>query len=169
MSVDMVNLKIAMTRTLRAMTERRDPYDCLIDAVIAWESLFPDSRPLPVLPLACGHPGWDSGPWALPRASHPARQEPATHVTAGTSRVLASSHVPGISQTSSNEFTHNLGLRVATEVSPRTPSLPPPGPPGGCGPAARDHNKQRRHRQARTERGTGRAHRPKPQHRRDRH
>jgi hypothetical protein len=40
MAADMTNLKIAMTRTLRAMTERRDPYDRLIDAVIAWESLF---------------------------------------------------------------------------------------------------------------------------------
>jgi Apea-like HEPN len=29
-----------MTRTLRAIAERRDTYDRLIDAVIAWESLF---------------------------------------------------------------------------------------------------------------------------------
>jgi hypothetical protein len=40
MAEDMSHLKVAMTRTLRAMTERRDPYDRLIDAVIAWESLF---------------------------------------------------------------------------------------------------------------------------------
>ena len=40
MSVDMSHLTVAMTRTLRAMTERRDPGDRLIDAVIAWESLF---------------------------------------------------------------------------------------------------------------------------------
>jgi hypothetical protein len=40
MTADMSRLKVAMTRTLRAMTERRDPSDKLIDAVIAWESLF---------------------------------------------------------------------------------------------------------------------------------
>lgn len=40
MAVDMSHLRVAMTRTLRAMTERRDPGDRLIDAVIAWESLF---------------------------------------------------------------------------------------------------------------------------------
>lgn len=39
-SADMSRLKVAMTRTLRAMTERQDPNDRLIDAVIAWESLF---------------------------------------------------------------------------------------------------------------------------------
>jgi hypothetical protein len=46
---------------------------------------FPDSRPLG-LPRTCGHHGWSSGPWALPRAPHPTGQEPATHVTAGTGR-----------------------------------------------------------------------------------
>jgi hypothetical protein len=40
MTADMSRLKVAITRTLRAMTERRDPNDKLIDAVIAWESLF---------------------------------------------------------------------------------------------------------------------------------
>jgi hypothetical protein len=34
------HLKIAMTRTLKALTERLDPSDRLIDAVIAWEALF---------------------------------------------------------------------------------------------------------------------------------
>jgi len=27
---------------------------------------FPVSRPIPVLPLACGRHGWDGGPWAFP-------------------------------------------------------------------------------------------------------
>ena len=27
---------------------------------------FPGSRPIPVLPLTCGHHGWSSGPWAFP-------------------------------------------------------------------------------------------------------
>lgn len=39
-AVDMSRMRVAMTRTLKAMTERRDPSDRLIDAVIAWESLF---------------------------------------------------------------------------------------------------------------------------------
>jgi hypothetical protein len=39
-SADISHLKVAMIRTLRAMTERLDAYDRLIDAVIAWESLF---------------------------------------------------------------------------------------------------------------------------------
>ena len=40
MAADMSRLKVAMNRTLRAMAERRDQSDRLIDAVIAWESLF---------------------------------------------------------------------------------------------------------------------------------
>ncbi|MET8048767.1 hypothetical protein ABZU75_14310 [Streptosporangium sp. NPDC005286] len=40
MASDMSHLNLAMTRTLRALTERRDPSDMLIDSVIAWESLF---------------------------------------------------------------------------------------------------------------------------------
>ncbi len=27
---------------------------------------FPGSRPVPVLPLTCGHHGWNGGPWAFP-------------------------------------------------------------------------------------------------------
>jgi hypothetical protein len=27
---------------------------------------FPDSRPIPVLPLTCNRHGWNSGPWAFP-------------------------------------------------------------------------------------------------------
>jgi hypothetical protein len=40
MTADVSRLKVAITRTLRAVTERLDPQDRLIDAVIAWESLF---------------------------------------------------------------------------------------------------------------------------------
>ena len=39
-TANMKPLKVAMIRTLRAIAERRDTYDRLIDAVIAWESLF---------------------------------------------------------------------------------------------------------------------------------
>jgi hypothetical protein len=45
---------------------------------------FPDSRPIPVLPLTCDRHGWNGGPWAFPWASHPTDQEPATHATVGT-------------------------------------------------------------------------------------
>jgi hypothetical protein len=37
---DLRHLGLAITRTLRALTERRDASDTLIDSVIAWESLF---------------------------------------------------------------------------------------------------------------------------------
>jgi hypothetical protein len=40
MAADLTHLNLALTRTLRAKTERRDDSDALIDAVIAWESLF---------------------------------------------------------------------------------------------------------------------------------
>jgi hypothetical protein len=40
MGSDLSHLNLAMTRTLRAQSERRDDSDALIDAVIAWESLF---------------------------------------------------------------------------------------------------------------------------------
>ena len=35
------------------------------------------------LPLACGRPDGTGRPWALPRASHPADQEPTTHAEGG--------------------------------------------------------------------------------------
>jgi hypothetical protein len=38
----------------------------------------------PAIPLACGRPDGTGRPWAFPRASHPADQEPTTHVEAGT-------------------------------------------------------------------------------------
>jgi hypothetical protein len=45
----------------------------------------------PGLPLACD-PRTDRGPWALPRASHPAGQDPAAHAGAGTGL----RHWPGV-------------------------------------------------------------------------
>ncbi len=39
-NVDLSKLGVAPQRLLRAVGERRDPYDTLIDAVIAWEALF---------------------------------------------------------------------------------------------------------------------------------
>jgi hypothetical protein len=75
---------------------------------------FPDSRPIPVLPLTCDRHGWDDGPWAFPWASHPTDQEPATHATVGTRSntdpELRLRHPPNLP----HELTHNVRLRVAT-------------------------------------------------------
>ena len=38
----------------------------------------------PTVPLACGRPDGTGRPWAFPRASHPADQEPTTHAEVGT-------------------------------------------------------------------------------------
>lgn len=75
---------------------------------------FPDSRPIPALPLTCDRHGWNSGPWAFPRAPHPADQEPATHVAVGTGRAQTCSYVLDISRTSSTKLTHYVRPRVAT-------------------------------------------------------
>ncbi len=71
---------------------------------------FPGSRP--------------SGPFPSPVAAltgtaapHPAGQEPATHVTAGTGRTQTRSYVPGISQTSFDQLTHHVRPRVATPLT----------------------------------------------------
>src|SRR6266511_3334450 len=75
---------------------------------------FPDSRPIPVLPLTCDRHGWDDGPWAFPWASHPTDQEPDTHATAGTRSntdpELRLRHPSNLL----HELTHNVRLRVAT-------------------------------------------------------
>ncbi len=42
-------LAIAMSRIIRAVAERRDPVDVLIDSVIAWENLFGSSQGEPTL------------------------------------------------------------------------------------------------------------------------
>lgn len=42
-------LGIAMSRVIRAVAERRDPVDVLIDSVIAWENLFGSSQGEPTL------------------------------------------------------------------------------------------------------------------------
>ena len=77
---------------------------------------FPDSRPIPVLPLACDRHGWDNGPWAFPWASHPTDQEPATHATVGTrsntNPELRLRHPSNLL----HELTHNVRLRVAKTV-----------------------------------------------------
>jgi hypothetical protein len=81
---------------------------------------FPDSRPIPVLPLTCDRPGWDDGPWAFPWASHPTDQEPATHATVGTRSntdpELRHRHTSSLL----HELTHNVRLRVATTNIGRT-------------------------------------------------
>ena len=85
---------------------------------------FPDSRPIPVLPLTCDHHGWDSGPWAFPRASHPADLEPAAHVAVGTGRAQTCSYVLDISRPSSTKLTHYVRPRVATPSINARPATP---------------------------------------------
>src|SRR5262245_50357636 len=55
---------------------------------------------MPALPLTCGRHGWDGGPWAFPRASHPTDQEPATHVAVGTGRTQTWNYVFDMCRTS---------------------------------------------------------------------
>src|SRR6266540_3756472 len=78
---------------------------------------FPDSRPIPVLPLTCDRHGRDDGPWAFPWASHPTDQEPDTHATAGTRSntdpELRLRHPSNLL----HELTHNVRLRVATTAT----------------------------------------------------
>ena len=83
---------------------------------------FPGSRPIPVLPLACGRHGWGDGPWAFPRASHPADQEPATHVTVGTGRTQTRSYVFDIRRTSSTRSLTTCGLVPQPALRPGTGS-----------------------------------------------
>src|SRR6266540_2478905 len=84
---------------------------------------FPDSRPIPVLPLTCDRHGWDDGPWAFPWASHPTDQEPDTHATAGTRSntdpELRLRHPSNLL----HELTHNVRLRVATTATVLTEAL----------------------------------------------
>src|SRR6266540_7339117 len=84
---------------------------------------FPDSRPIPVLPLTCDRHGWDDGPWAFPWASHPTDQEPDTHATAGTRSntdpELRLRHPSNLL----HELTHNVRLRVATTGTVRIARL----------------------------------------------
>jgi len=54
----------------------------------------PFTRPVCPSPVA---PGWDGRPWAFPRASNPAGQEPTTHVEAGPGH----EHGPGATRSTS--------------------------------------------------------------------
>src|SRR5213075_1183791 len=82
---------------------------------------FPDSRPIPVLPLTCDRHGWDDGPWAFPWASHPTDQEPATHATVGTRSNTTRSYVLDIRRTS---FTSSL---TTCDFVSQQPPPPTPG------------------------------------------
>ncbi len=82
---------------------------------------FPGSRPIPVLPLACGRPGWVGGPWAFPQAPYPTDQEPVTHVAVGTGRTQTCSYIFDIRRTSS---TSSL---TTCDLVPQRPSSTVPG------------------------------------------
>src|SRR5271166_3842733 len=79
---------------------------------------FPGSRPIPVLPLACGRHGWDSGPRAFPRAPNPADQEPAAHVAVGTGRTRTRSYVFDIRRTSSTSSLTSCDLVSQLQLYP---------------------------------------------------
>ena len=87
---------------------------------------FPDSRPLPVLPLTGDRPGWHDGPWAFPWASHPTDQEPATHATVGTRSNTNPQLRPRHPSNLLHELTHNVRLRVATIGTVHTGHSPKP-------------------------------------------
>ena len=94
---------------------------------------FPGSRPVRSFPAPVAAMAGATSPWALPRASHPAGQEPATHVTAGTGRTQTRSYVPGIRQTSS---TSSLTACDLVSQPPPSPALPGSGCPQLRRPAA---------------------------------
>ena len=62
---------------------------------------FPGSRPIPVLPLTCGHPGWDSGPLGFSVSFAPNRSGTGHARHGGDRPSTTRSYVSGISQTSS--------------------------------------------------------------------
>jgi hypothetical protein len=110
--------RVVRGRRLPPHNGRSLPPQCYVPArdvgVTRHQQEFPDSRPLPVLPLTCDRHGWDDGPWAFPWASHPTDQEPATHATVGTrsntNPELRLRHPSNLL----HELTHNVRLRVAT-------------------------------------------------------
>src|SRR5271157_1177053 len=86
---------------------------------------FPGSRPIPVLPLACGRHGWDSGPRAFPRAPNPADQEPAAHVAVGTGRTRTRSYVFDIRRTSSTSSLTSCDLVSQLQLHPAATTAEP--------------------------------------------
>ncbi len=85
---------------------------------------FPGSRPIPVFPLTCGHPGWDGGPWAFPRCFEPGRSGTGHARHGGDRSSTTRSYVPGISQTSSTSSLTHVRPRVATPSLPRERRCP---------------------------------------------
>jgi hypothetical protein len=101
--------RVVRGRRLPSHNGRSLPSQCYVPArdvdVTRHQQEFPDSRPIPVLPLTCDRHGWDDGPWAFPWASHPTDQEPATHATVGTRSNTTRSYAFDIRRTS---FTSSL-------------------------------------------------------------
>jgi hypothetical protein len=68
-------------------------------------------------------PGRNGDPWAFPRAPHPAEQDPATHVGAGTGLDTGPDYILGISRPSLDALTHNVQPHVALlEATMNSPS-----------------------------------------------
>jgi hypothetical protein len=72
---------------------------------------FPDSHPIPSLPLTCG-PWTGQGPLGFPMSSAPGRYRPRTSWR-GQAQTLTRSHITGISQPPSNGLTPHVRPHVA--------------------------------------------------------
>jgi hypothetical protein len=72
--------------------------------------------PYPAFPLPVA-PGRNGDSWAFPRASHPAEQDPATHVGVGTGHGYGPDYVFDLSRTSFDVFTQHKRPHVATDSS----------------------------------------------------
>jgi hypothetical protein len=82
---------------------------------------FPDSRPIPSLPLTCG-PWPDQAPSGFPRAPHPAVTGHARH-GGDRSQTLTRSHVTGIGRPPSDGLTPHVRPHVAS--TQQTITVPP--------------------------------------------
>ena len=81
---------------------------------------FPDSHPIPSLPLTCG-PWTGQGPLGFPMSSAPGRYRPRTSWR-GQVQTLTRSHVTGISQPPSNGLTPHVRPHVAGITHTSRPS-----------------------------------------------
>ena len=128
--------RVVRDRRLPSHNGRSLPSQCYVPArdvgVTRHQQEFPDSRPIPVLPLTCDRHGWDDGSWAFPWASHPTDQEPATHATAGTRSNTTRSYAFDIRRTSFTSSLTTCDFRVATTPTGRTEASPTPDPCDHC-------------------------------------
>jgi len=89
---------------------------------------FPDSRPIPALPLTCGHHGWGGGPWASRELrTQPIKNRPRTS-RRGQGRTQTRSYVFDICRPSSTRSLTTCGLVPQPALRPGHRGAPPRGP-----------------------------------------